>query len=130
MLHFLHDKMPTFKVRIFWSTLHANVIQKREDVCDMVFCITCIFAYIFQKSKMIISSNIKVHYFISAYIRSFNKIKNQIPTYMQYIIHWLFKQIEGQDEENSNIGVLAGVVVSVLALFIIAVIVFVVVFKR
>ena len=49
---------------------------------------------------------------------------------MQYIIHWLFKQIEGPDEENSNIGVLAGAVVAVLALIIIAVIVFVVVFKR
>ena len=42
----------------------------------------------------------------------------------------MITQIEGPEEENSNIGVLAGAVVAVLFLIFIAVIVFVVVFKR
>ena len=42
----------------------------------------------------------------------------------------MITQIEGPEEENNNIGVLAGEVVAVLFLIFIAVIVFVVVVKR
>ena len=42
----------------------------------------------------------------------------------------MITKIEGSNEANGNIGVVAGAVVAVLALIIIAVIVVVVVFKR